>query len=150
MNKKAEKLLSFTIENDWLMTEHGWGNGCVAIPPEHPLHGKNYRDKVEVKNPDKIKFNGNYIGLLGRALEDEENENVISLDLLIDIHGGITFAEKCSYLKDPPKRIPKNYWVFGFDTAHAGDHMFNWTKENVQKETKKFKRILENIDKILK
>jgi hypothetical protein len=30
-------------ENTWLpFTDHGWGNGYVSIPPEHPLYGLDY------------------------------------------------------------------------------------------------------------
>ena len=139
------KLFSFTVENDWLQTEHGWGNGYVAIPKEHSLHGKSYRDKVKVKDAAKIPFNGNFIGLLGASLDNDTDKNLIPLDLAINVHRGITFSQPIEALKNPPSNIPKDYWVFGFDTAHAGDHQFNWTKENVQKETRKFKKQLENF-----
>jgi hypothetical protein len=78
----------------------GYANGYVAVPPEHPLHGKHY---------------------------DEANE-------VINIHGGLTFSESVEEIKadgwrdetecigfDNFDEIPKDYWVFGFDTMHFSD-----------------------------
>ena len=78
----------------------GYANGYVAIPPEHRLYGLDY-DKA---------------------------------DLFVIIHGGLTFGEPLTDL-DPYTfgndiewinferfdEIPKDYWVFGFDTIHYGD-----------------------------
>ena len=81
------------------MLGNGYANGYVAVPPEHPFHGKHY---------------------------DEVNETV-------NVHGGLTFAEKAgdciSCMADCGEainfdsfdEIPKDYWVFGFDTMHWGD-----------------------------
>jgi hypothetical protein len=159
MSKKSEKLLSFTVENTWSSSahaDHGWGNGYVAVPPSHPLYRKKYSNKVKVKNPDKIKFNGNYLGLLSAWaddesdwIDDEKEESLLPIDLVINVHGGITFTESAKDMKNLPKRIPDHYWVFGFDTVHAGDDIYNWTKEKVRKETDKFKKELENIHKII-
>lgn len=143
------KIYSFTVENKWLNIswDHGWGNGYVAIPPEHPLYGKHYNDKIHLKNGNKVRFNGNYIGLLVASCEKEND--VFPLSLLINVHCGITFSDSVNSMKYAPSHIPKDYWVFGFDTAHAGDNQTNWSKEKVRKETNKFKRIMENIDKLL-
>ena len=78
----------------------GYANGYVAVPPEHPLHGKHYT---------------------------EANE-------MIDIHGGLTYSNLVEEIKadgwcndtecigfDNFDEIPKDYWVFGFDTLHFGD-----------------------------
>jgi hypothetical protein len=78
----------------------GYANGYVAVPPGHPLHGKHY---------------------------DEANN-------VIDIHGGLTFGEPIEEIKadgwrndtecigfDNFDEIPKDYWVFGFDTMHYDD-----------------------------
>lgn len=41
------QLKHFVIEITWLTcTEHGWGNGYVAIPKDHPLYGKHYDDEA--------------------------------------------------------------------------------------------------------
>lgn len=78
----------------------GYANGYVAVPPGHPLHGKHY---------------------------DEANE-------VIDIHGGLTFSDSAEVIKTDGwgdetecigftnlDEIPKDYWIFGFDTLHFGD-----------------------------
>ena len=78
----------------------GYANGYVAVPPGHPLHGKHY---------------------------DEANN-------VINIHGGLTFGEPIEEIKadgwrndtecidfDNFDEIPKDYWVFGFDTMHYDD-----------------------------
>ena len=138
------KLFSFTVENDWTH-DYGWGNGYVAVPKEHSLYEKSYSDKVKVKDAAKIPFNGNFISLLCASLDNDADKNLIPLDLAINVHGGITFSNSVTSLKKAPSYIPKDYWVFGFDTAHAGDNQINWTKENVQKETKKFKKQLKKF-----
>ena len=78
----------------------GYANGYVAVPPSHPLHGKRYDDP----------------------------------DVDIDIHGGLTFSESMADLNEEAfaadiecidfdnfDEIPKDYWVFGFDTMHYDD-----------------------------
>ena len=86
--------------NPLLRGRIGYANGYVAIPPEHRLHGLDY-DKA---------------------------------GLFVSIHGGLTFGEPITDL-DPDTfsndiecinfgrfdEIPKDYWVFGFDTIHYGD-----------------------------
>jgi len=41
-------ILQYTIvENTWMSNnnhEHGWGNGYVDLPPDHPMYGKDYDD----------------------------------------------------------------------------------------------------------
>jgi len=142
------KVFSFTIKNTWLHhAEHGWGNGYVAVPPGHPLYGKHYQDKIPVKNLEQIRFNGDYLGLLSMIGKDFKDG--IQLSLIVDVHAGITLSEPISTFRNKPKRIPNNYWVFGFDTCHSGDGMTNWTKEAVIKETRKFKKIIKNINEII-
>lgn len=75
---------------------HRYGNWCgyVGLPPEHPLHGKDYKD-VDA-----------------------------------EVHGGITFADKCNPGEDESQGIchtpaagePDHVWWFGFDCAHAWDY----------------------------
>jgi hypothetical protein len=50
----------------------------------------------------------------------------------VDVHGGLT----CSQLGNG-QDAPKNWWVFGFDTAHYNDSLENWPKEAVEAETKR-------------
>ncbi len=92
-------------------------NGYVAVEESHPLYGKKYGEKIAVTGNEK--FNGNYIGLLCAALDPDRNEKEISIDMALQVHGGITFSEpKMFYLDDD---LFGKLWWFGFDTAHSGD-----------------------------
>lgn len=93
--------------------ERGWGNGYVLIPEGHPLYGKqSYFD---------VNFNP------------------------LDVHGGVTYSEKCipskqaEFITDRPDF---EYWVLGFDTAHAYSRA-SMDKEWVKRETLRFKEQLE-------
>lgn len=89
--------------------------GYVQVPEGHPLHGKDYGDQV----PESLR------ALLDDALKGPIGKrNLVSIlcanlddggriDLLIDVHGGLTFSGKL--------RGAAGYW-FGFDCAHAGDY----------------------------
>ena len=86
--------------NEVSVLKRGWGNGYVAIPPNHCLYGK--------------------------------GENSHSISSKIRIHGGLTYAQH-----GDGENAPKDWWVFGFDTAHFGDTIEKWPKEAVEAETKK-------------
>lgn len=93
--------------------------GYVGINKEHALYGKKYSDYVVVEDINKIKCNDNYIGLFINAFSDDRKENEISIDMLLNVHGGITYSEN-----EAPNTECKKYpdtWWFGFDCAHAGD-----------------------------
>lgn len=95
--------------------ERGWGNGYVLIPEGHLLYGK--RDYYSVC------FNS------------------------LDVHGGITYSEKDIPSKEAEFITEKpdpgcEYWVLGFDTAHAYSNSF-MDKDWVTRETLRFKEQLE-------
>ena len=83
---------------------------------------------------------------------ENKNKNFVSINILLNVHGGITFSdfvndkllEKAEFI-GTEKSLNDKYWVFGFDTVHFGDNKFNWPKEEVIKETLKLKEILENF-----
>ena len=104
---------------------HGTHNGYVAVPPENKYHGKSIDD-----------------------MEDFE------------VHGGITFSEPATFpdvmngMKIKEEYIGKrneifrnaefitnnteigdDWWIFGFDTVHWGDNIYNWNKKAVIEET---------------
>lgn len=81
--------------------------GYVGVPPEHPWHRKDYSDKVV-------------------AGGDEWDGRI---DGIIDVHGGLTYADACQKDADEaegichvplPGRSPDMWW-FGFDCAHSHD-----------------------------
>lgn len=147
----------------WGSSESGWGNGYVCIPKEHPLFAKGYGDMIKLKTPvSEIPFNGNIIGALcyaARANSEAKSEpNEISIDLAIDVHGGITYAavlgehmlENGEWLDPAPERKDmENWWVFGFDTSHWHDNPTTCNREFVIQETDKLTAQLKNIiDKV--
>ena len=48
--------------------------------------------------------------------EEATTKDSIQLDLAIDVHGGITYAEDHA-----PARCSDGHWWFGFDAAHCDD-----------------------------
>lgn len=116
LNRTVNKIYEGTINC-------GYANGYVAVPPEHPLHGKSYN----------------------------------SVYGFFDIHGGLTFSESIKDIKadgymedtecigfDSFDDIPKDYWVFGFDTIHCDDgphHDRDWCI----RETEDLKRQIEGF-----
>lgn len=96
----------FVNKNDFVSYDHGWGNGYVGVPKHSDHHQIDY--------------------------------NKLSVDL--DVHGGLTFSSRVENwykLKLPMKyhNQYKDYWVFGFDTAHAGDTLETWPKSKVETAT---------------
>ena len=74
--------------------------GYVGLPPEHSCHGADY---------DKVSVPGEEWGP--------------------DVHGGLTYADKCQDRADESEGIchvpapgrPHDVWWLGFDCAHLGD-----------------------------
>lgn len=81
-------------------------NGYVAVTEGHPLFHKHNTDKVCVPDTSEIKFNGNYIGMLC-MIQEEVKSNIISLDMLLNVHYGLTYAE--DYLLGIEDNIWGNY-----------------------------------------
>lgn len=127
IHEKAEKI---TKEHNFKLFKHngllccvsrmawtGSLNGYVAVPEEHALFGKNYSDKIKLeKQPE---FNGNYIGLFCAACNDDHKDNLFSIDLALNVHGGITYSD--NELAEIEKDLFGELWWFGFDTMHNGD-----------------------------
>lgn len=81
-------------------------------------------------------------------------------DVDIDVHGGLTFAEKSEVVNDLfdknkteylESELPNGYWVlgigywvFGFDTMHFMDNLDNCPREWCIAETNRLKQQLEN------
>jgi len=68
-----------------------------------------------------------------------KGENSPSIRGKIKVHGGLTYAQH-----GDGDYVPKDWWVFGFDTSHFGDDINIWPKERVIEETKElFIQLLE-------
>jgi hypothetical protein len=108
------------VRNTWskeMFFDRGWGNGYVVIPETHELHGKTYYE-------------------------------IHDLIPELSVNGGLTFSDFRDDLswKEIPENTKKG-WVVGFDTAHYGDTLARWSKENVIKETFRLRRQLLNYKK---
>lgn len=112
------KTIAFLITTPNLMyTEMGEYNGYVAVPPEHPLYGK-----------------------------DEYAEEVEALDVhggvtFADYAKTLPLVSECLDHKEPPR----NWWVFGFDTCHYGDNPERWNLERCTEETRELQKQLEEL-----
>ncbi len=97
-------------------TPMGHRCGYVKIPEGHYLYGKSYSEQLNVKfNKISNQPQGkrNVITLLCNSnIKPEDN---VSMDLLFDVHGGITYSDKFY------RCIKKRGWWIGFDCAHLGD-----------------------------
>jgi len=105
--------------------EFGWGNGYVIIPKDHILHGKDY-DHINVDIHGGLTFSDLITkDFMKRWNEDEQDEN--------------------SKLKNEDEGC----WIIGFDTAHPGDSLINWPKEEVKKETENLLNQVLNYKEVL-
>lgn len=89
--------------------------GYVGVSKDHPWHGKDYDTCVRPENHEDYEGDGYHYSCTLRGV--------------IEIHGGITFADGCEHSEDPSSGIchvsapgePDDVWWFGFDCAHLGD-----------------------------
>jgi len=80
----------------------GEANGYVAVPPEHPYHGKDVYDIGCIDVHGGITLS-DYLNVKEYPVEDVE------------------FISEA-------KEVPSNWWIFGFDTMHFGYNKVNWSK----------------------
>lgn len=73
--------------------------GYVGVPPGHPWHRKSYAGGCD------------------------ENGTYIPSGIDVDVHGGLTYAEKCAgaICHIPAPGESDDVWWLGFDCAHSGD-----------------------------
>jgi hypothetical protein len=115
-----------TAMNKWINEEGGspyslgagYGNGYVAVPPGHPLHGLHY-DAVDVDVHGGL--------TLANGTEFIYENPMIKREDIEFLDG----------------EVPEGYWIFGFDTCHAFDSLESWPRERVIGETMRLKNALE-------
>ena len=89
-----------------LFLEMGHRCGYVEVT-NTPLHGKDYSDNLNVNiNPKSLECGKR--SLITLICWDGDRK---SLDILCDVHGGVTFSRPFE---------PGSWWI-GFDCAHYGD-----------------------------
>lgn len=129
--------MSYDVEKDWItssglravvimLTGRGEYNhrcGYVAVTADHPAYQKGYSEqldciKQEQVNECKLGKKSPILILTAACISDDENKKVRrSIDILIDVHGGVTYSGG-----NDEYPVPFNEgWWFGFDTGHYGD-----------------------------
>ena len=104
----------------------GWC-GYAAVPPGHPLHGVGYHDESPalVDALERLKQRRLDVAdvTFARGIALLTGEVAASPDLVIDVHGGLTYADRCqgNICHVPKPGEPDDVWWFGFDCGHAGD-----------------------------
>lgn len=88
--------------------------GYVAVPPSHPWHGKALKARMPVADRGAVEVHSGPIQTFLEAAH--EDDGCVSLDVLVQVHGGLTYAEN-----EPPRGEASALWWLGFDCAHAGD-----------------------------
>lgn len=115
--------------------KHGWGNGYVAVPPEHPLWGKTYFDD---DFPDLCVHGG--VTFTEPCVYGEETA-ASKIKILSRYVGQRYLQLQRGECLDGD--IPDDWWLIGFDTTHLGDNEENWPKERVIEETTKLQKQIE-------
>lgn len=99
--------------------------GYVGVDKNHPLYMQDYSKNLQclIELDKETATLGDRSPLLLFAAMGREEWK--SMDLVFDVHGGITFADflestECRF--DPQvDEVGEELWYIGFDCAHAGD-----------------------------
>lgn len=89
--------------------------GYAKLPAGHPFEGAAYRQNFVVPKAvaESLRLGENSpISVLGNL---DKPEGIFSLDLLVEVHGGVTWAD------NHRPGGPVDGWWLGFDCSHAGD-----------------------------
>lgn len=117
---------------DYLVIGLTMGHRCgyVRIPIGHKLYGLSYSEQIPISfkeiSEGKIGKRGVLSIFCASKLKPDDN---ISMGLLFDVHGGITYSRK--------RVANKNGWWIGFDCAHFGD------RKDISLMDKKYKEMNE-------
>jgi hypothetical protein len=101
--------------------------GYVILSPGHPFHAIGYNEAV-AKFEEALKWRlQRPVGKLNpmAAVLAAINGPAPTPEIVLEVHGGITFTDWASVLSRPPSCAgdwdPDYDWVIGFDASHAGD-----------------------------
>ena len=87
--------------------------GYVQIPDGHPLYGLSFCDKAPgFELADVADEPAGKRGILSLLLSRVGDDNSITLDVLFNVHGSLTFGGS---------RYSNTDWWLGFDCGHYGD-----------------------------
>lgn len=132
------KLIAFIAPTPAMMFSHGTHNGYVAVPPEHPLYGKDMFDDAI----DALDVHGGITLSDAVIMPSEDNDIKINPKYVGKRH---PLLDRAEYLTEE-KNIPDDWWILGFDTCHYGDNEMIWNRPNVVSETLHLKEQLEELE----
>lgn len=93
--------------------------GYVAVGPDHPLFGIDYSQ--DIKSPELLQeLQSSPIGKRGIVDLFCWDGESISPNMLIDVHGGLTYSSIGTNTQYPTDQHDPAWW-FGFDCGHYGD-----------------------------
>lgn len=96
-----------------VVCQGSWRNGYVRVPEGHPLYGVEYNQPHEAIIPVSDDEPVDDRGLIPWLAVAADPSLRTSLEVAIDVHGGVTFS-------GTPVSEKEGWW-FGFDCAHYGD-----------------------------
>lgn len=100
---------------------HGWGNGYVVIPSDHPYaHGSLLSTRID----ELVDVHGGVTF----------GPRIVDYDLLED-----------EVFKPHLSTEMRGHTICGFDTSHFGDNSTDWTKFNVKIETLRFLKQMKEV-----
>lgn len=106
--------------------------GYVRVPESHPLFGVPYSEVNEslrglaLRNKDQPTEISALTLFTATIDADEELGFRLSPDVVLDVHGGITYS---SGSQTYPVSLEGPVWWYGFDCAHAGDKQYGRMEE---------------------
>lgn len=108
--------------------EAGHRCGYVAVPEGHALFGVDYSENIFPRNLIENEPVGDR-GIIPMLCAATSDDDMISLDVLIDVHGSITFSQ--GWQEDYPVSSQTPVWWFGFDCGHCDDNPIKCDTEYV-------------------
>ena len=133
---KTKRLIAKT-EHDY---PSGWGNGYMAVPPEHPLWGKTYFDD---DFPDLAVHGG--VTFTEPCVYGDRTATSLR-EIVPRMVGKRCWQLRNGELLDG--EIPDDWWLIGFDTSHVYDNDDNWSRERVIDEVTELQQQLEQMLKL--
>lgn len=131
--------MTYKIERDWITqaglravvlisTDRTENHRCgyVAVDETHPAFNKGYSEQLdfipqEAANNSVIGNKSPILALTATCESDDPYNSVRrSLDIIIDVHGGLTYSSK-----EPGAEYPvpsEGLWWFGYDCGHYNDN----------------------------
>lgn len=116
----------------------GHNNGYIGIPNTHPLYGKSYSEHCHCFNAKGIKGTIKEKEIAAAMCWDGNEK---SMDMMFDVHGGITYTGN-----DSEYPIKSNLHWIGFDCSHLGDNLINCNLDFCIKECERLAEQIKEVE----